>query len=193
MSDEVLQFSFRQLIVKVSDGLSAKNCQTLNYLYRLRIPKEDMQGLGILIELEERDYINYKEPDKLEQILTEQSRQDLVKLVTEYKNELVKSQSTKKSGRKGSKLRLGIVDDAAPKCQVSSNIVPATLMTLLNINSHTFKLFEESLKELSPVTKEHEAAVDDIKSRHKQYNEALKKCIKTFQEQEHILQTQPEG
>ncbi len=88
MSNESpLENKFRQLVHDIAMELTLHNCSSLEFLYKIKKHTWEpyMPGLEIMKELMSRNYFTHLKPDNLESLLTRIQREDLISLVSRYK------------------------------------------------------------------------------------------------------------
>ena len=189
------ELSFRKLILRIAKDLNNENCVSLQFLHKTKKPKEkDIPGLIMMEELMSRGVFTQQHPDGLKEVLTDIDRQDLVYMVIEYQEKHPQKEGTKRSFKWSSKTKHSAGPETAlsqkppqgkppqGKPQQVSNMLPATLMTALNINSHIHKLVEEAAAETQLCSKKKVAAIADIKKDFEKLKESIKKGIAVIKE-----------
>ena len=177
-SVENYDHAFRRTLLCVGKELTTKDCLSLKFLYKTKNPiRKNQPGLEMLDELMTLGLFNKHQPDQLSEILTCIDRQDLANLVSDYYQQTQKQGHGKKNGRWGNRTP---ADAEIEKSQARSNMLPVTLVTVLNINCHTLSLIEEAEKELQSCSKKETAAIVNVKKDFKRLKESLKKAIAAF-------------
>ncbi len=177
--EESLEHKFRKLVLNTAKDLTATNCQSIKFLYKSKTPiKSELPGLGLLEELMSIGLFSHQQPGKLIELLSSIDRPDLASTVTEYQQELVHRSGTKKNA-KYPKASFAESEEKSPQC---SYMLPVTLMTVLNINCHTFSLLEEAEKEAQLTSKRETTVIVEVKRDFKRLKESLKKALATVTE-----------
>jgi len=179
------QFRFKKLILQIAESLKDKDCASLNYLFDIE-SEGCKNGLAVMKELHTQGHFDYQQPERLEGILTEIKRFDLVKIVQNYQEDLSKKQGARKT-KKTHKAQVDSTPDQQ-KAQTRSGMLATTLVTALHVHCQMLNLIDESVREnLSGTRSKKEAdAIENLKKCSNKLKESYQKGIEIFNRSDRV-------